>query len=194
MIADVTVREVMDREYLGVNESDDLVDTVELLLREDADTAVVLRGSEPVGVLTPEDVMALVVEGPAPETATVEDAYTAHVPTVKPDLGLREAADVMSAQDVHRLVVTGDPSAAPDGIITAHDVFAIRAPEVEAAPDARADPEQTAANPGSALANDVEAEGTGDFEDQGICGACGTLTRDLASFNGQMLCADCRDM
>lgn len=194
MIADVTVREVMDREYLGASESDALVDTVELLLRSGADTAVVLRGSEPVGLLTPEDVMALVVEGPAPDSATVGDAMTAHVPTIDPDRGLGEAADAMSAQDVQRLVVTRDPSAAPAGIITARDVFAIRASDVDPAPDAKAQPEQVAAGPGSALANDLETESAAEFDDQGICGACGTLTSDLASFNGQLLCADCRDM
>jgi CBS domain-containing protein len=194
MIADVTVREVMDREYLGVSESDDLVETVEMLLREGADTAVVLRGSEPVGVLTPEDVMGLVVEGPPPDVATVGDAMTEHVPTIDPALGLREAADTMSAQDVRRLVATPDPSVAPEGIITAHDVFAIRAADVERSPDANAEREPVPAGPGSALANDVEAEGQADFDDQGICEACGTLTGDLASFNGQLLCADCRDM
>ena len=165
-----------------------------MLLREGADTAVVLRGSEPVGVLTPEDVMALVVEGPAPNAATVGDGMTAHVPTIDPDLGLREAADTMSAQDVRRLVVTRDPSVAPEGIITAHDVFAIRASDVERSPEAGAEPEQVAAGPGSALATGVQGEGRADFDDQGICEACGTLTGDLASFNGQLLCADCRDM
>jgi CBS domain-containing protein len=194
MIADVTVGEVMDREYLGVSESDELVDTVELLLREGANTAVVLRGAEPVGLLTPEDVMALVVEGPAPDSATVGDAMTAHVPTVDPDLGLSEAADTMSAQDVQRLVVTRDPAVAPAGIITAQDVFAIRAPAVERSPDTEPTPDHVAAGPGAALANDVEATEAADFDDQGICGACGTLTGDLASFNGQLLCADCRDM
>lgn len=194
MLADVTVREVMDREYLGVSESDDLVDAVELLLRAATDTAVVLRGSQPVGLLTPEDVMALLVEGPTPDSATVGDAMTAHVPTIDPELGLSEAADTMSAQDVRRLVVTRDPSASPAGIITAQDVFAIRASDVERAPDAGPQPEQVAAGPGSALANDLEPESAADFDDQGICGACGTLTSDLASFNGQLLCADCRDM
>jgi CBS domain-containing protein len=194
MIADVTVRELMDREYLGVSESDDLVDTVELLLREGADTAVVLRGSEPIGLLTPEDVMALVVEGPDPGSATVGEAMTAHVPTVEPDLGLREAADTMSAQDARRLVVTRDPAETPAGIITAHDVFAIRAADVEAGTDEMAEADRVAAGPGSALATDVEAEDAADFDDQGICEACGTLTGDLAAFNGQLLCADCRDM
>jgi CBS domain-containing protein len=194
MNADVTVREVMDREYLGVSEPDDLVETVELLLREGVDTAVVLRGSEPVGVLTCRDVMALLVEGPDPHEASVGDGMTAHVPTVDPKLGLEEAANIMSTQDVRRLVVTRDAAEEPDGIITEHDVFAVRARGPGRDLQAAETSGTVAAGPGSSLAADVEPEGTGDFEDQGICEACGTLTGDLASFNGQLLCADCRDM
>ena len=85
MNTEVSVREVMDREYVGATESDSLVDTVELLLREDAETAVVLRGSEPVGVLTERDVLAVLVDGPDPETATVGDALTESIPTVSPE-------------------------------------------------------------------------------------------------------------
>ncbi|MFB6310902.1 MAG: CBS domain-containing protein [Salinirussus sp.] len=191
MNADVTVRDVMDREYLGVSESDDLVDTVELLLREGLDTAVVLRGEEPVGVLTPRDVMAAVVEGPDPQTASVGEAMTQSVPTVAPDLGLREAADAMSTQDVRRLVVTANGAGGPEGVITAHDVFAVQATEVE---HSGPEDDRVPAGPGAALAADVDSEPADDFEDQGICEACGTLTGDLVSFNGQLLCADCRDM
>jgi CBS domain-containing protein len=194
MNADVTVREVMDREYLGVSESDDLVDAVELLLRQGVDTAVVLRGTEPVGVLTPEDVMALVVDGPDPDEADVGDAMTDHVPTVDPELAVEEAAGVMSAQDVRRLVVTRDAAEEPEGIITEHDVFAIRASSIERDSEEAEEARAVTSGPGSALAADVEPENTEDFEDQGICEACGTLTGDLVSFNGQLLCADCRDM
>ena len=158
MNADVTVREVMDREYLGVSEPDDLVETVELLLREGVDTAVVLRGSEPVGVLTCRDVMALLVEGPDPHEASVGDGMTAHVPTVDPKLGLEEAANIMSTQDVRRLVVTRDAAEEPDGIITEHDVFAVRARGPGRDLQAAETSGTVAAGPGSSLAADVEPE------------------------------------
>lgn len=192
MNADVTVRDVMDREYVGVSESDDLVETAEVLLREGVDTAVVLRGSEPVGVLTCRDVLSLVVEGPPPAEATVEDAMTSSLPTVDPDTALTEAADVMSARNVRRLVVTPDAAAEPEGIITEHDVFAVRASEPEGTAETTEEPGPVQS--GSALASDVKSEGAADFEEQGICEACGTLTGDLVSFNGQLLCADCREI
>lgn len=190
MNADVTVRDVMDREYVGVSESDDLVETVELLLREDAETAVVLRGSDPVGVLTERDILALLVDGPDPGDATVEDAMTASLPTIEPDATLDAAADRMSARSTRRLVVSDGSE--PLGIITEHDLLTSRTHDPtttqEAAPEAAVETNATA------LAAETETGAQDSFEDQGICEVCGTLTSDLSSFNGQLLCADCRDM
>jgi len=188
MNTDVTVREVMDREYLGVSESDGLVETVELLLRKGAETAVVLRGSEPVGVLTERDVLALVVEGPNPQEAAVADAMTESIPRIGPDASLDAAADRMSARESRRLVVTNGGE--PLGVITEHDLLTTRTHEpAEGVNDA---PVGTSA--GTAMAMDAETEIEDTFEDQGICEVCGTFTRDLAAFNGQLLCSDCRDM
>lgn len=191
MKTEVTVREVMDREYVGANESDSLVETVELLLREDAETAIVLRGSNPVGVLTERDVLASLVDGPDPQTATVGDAMTESIPTVSPETSLDAAADEMSARSARRLVVTNGGE--PLGLITEHDLLTTRTHNP--AEDAEGQNVATIeAGAGTALAADNETEAEDNFEDQGICEVCGTFTRDLAAFNGQLLCADCRDM
>lgn len=191
MKTEVSVREVMDREYVGANESDSLVDTVELLLREEAETAVVLRGSEPVGVLTERDVLALLVEGPDPQSATVGDAMTESVPTVSPETSLDEAADQMSTQSARRLVVTNGGE--PLGLITEHDLLATRTRSPSANHE-QGESTTVDAGAGTALATEAETEAEDNFEDQGICEVCGTFTRDLSSFNGQLLCTDCRDM
>jgi len=186
MNPDATVREIMDREFLGVSESDDLVDTVELLLREDKETAVVVRGSEHVGVLTERDVLAVLVEGPDPRDATVADAMTADVPTVEPEETVSTAADVLSTRPTRRLVVTNGNE--PLGIVTEQDILAGQNYPAEP-------PEMTAtATESGGGTTRTTAEESGAFEDQGICEACGTLTRDLTAFNGQLLCAECRDM
>jgi CBS domain-containing protein len=186
MNPDATVREIMDREFLGVSESDDLVDTVELLLREDKETAVVLRGSEHVGVLTERDVLTLLVEGPDPEGATVADAMDESVPTVSPEETVSAAADVLSTRPTRRLVVTNGNE--PLGIVTEQDILAGQTYQSEPTEAATV----TAEAGGPAVR--TTAEESGGFEDQGICEACGTLTRDLTAFNGQLLCAECRDM
>lgn len=188
MNPDATVREIMDREFLGVSESDDLVETVDLLLREDKESAVVLRGSEHVGVLTERDVLAVLVNGPDPQEATVADAMNETVPTVSPTETVSTAADVLSTRPTRRLVVTNGNE--PLGVITEQDIIAGQNYPAEPAEMATA----ATTTDASEASGRAVAEDSGGFEEQGICEACGTLTRDLTAFNGQLLCAECRDM
>jgi len=187
MKPDVTVREMMDREYVGVSESDDLLETVELLLREDAEAAVVQRGSEHVGVLSERDILALLVDGPDPAEATVGDVMRDTIPTVSPDASLASAADRMSSHPTGRLLVTDGEE--PVGMLTERDLLATRRHEHNEIGTGASEAEAVTAEMHGT--NDVPAGG---FEDQGICEACGALTNDLMSFNGQLLCGDCRDM
>lgn len=188
MNAEVQAHEIANREYVGVSESDDLVETVELLLEEGADTAVVLRGSQPVGVVTERDVLAMLVEGPDPHEATVGDTMTEQIPTISPTETLEAAADRMSAQSARRLLVTDGSE--PMGILTEHDLLTARTHQ----PERRDEPLVPAGETGTAMATQAETDMEDSFDDQGICEVCGTMTGSLASFNGQLLCADCRDM
>jgi CBS domain-containing protein len=189
--ADVTVREVMDREYVGVSESDPLVTTVELLLREEVETAVVQRGSEPVGVLTERDVLAAVVEGPPPDEATVGDVMTESVPTIAPETTVEGAASEMATRSSGRLVVTDSQKLL--GLVTERDLLAAQAYQTgESEADATRRETVTAMETAAA-----GVDGTGpdeQFETQSICEGCGTLASDLAGFNGQVLCPECRDL
>jgi len=197
MNENVTVREVMEREFVGVSESDGVLETSELLLREEADLAVVLRGPEPVGVVTDRDVLAHLVSDGDPAAATVEDVMTESVPTVAAEETLPEARDRMSSWSTSWLVVSdgGEPA----GIVTEHDILATSALGSEAT--AQQAMGQTASQ---AVADEVAAAGATatagqtipdePFDDQGICEQCGSLARNLAAFNGQLLCDDCRDI
>jgi len=193
MNSDVTVRDVANREFVGVSESDDLLGTVELLVEEESDTALVMQGSEPVGVLTDRDILGLLATEGGIEGAVVGDAMQPTVPTIESQATIEEAADRMSAEVTRRLVVTDTGETL--GTLTEHDLLATR-------PLASAGPETGQAHPvgeaETALAAEtgtgVESD-TGDgFEEQSICEGCGTLTGDLVAFNGQLLCSDCRDI
>jgi len=187
MNAAVTVREMMDREYVGVSESDDLVDTVELLLREEAEAAVVQRGSEHVGIVTERDILALLVEGPDPTDATVSDAMTESVPSIEPDASLESAADTMSTRSTGRLLVSDGTE--PLGFLTERDLLATRTHERK-----EIESESSEAVTMTMHGTTAETEAKNQFDDQGICEACGKLTQGLAGVNGQVLCSDCREM
>lgn len=194
MNRDVTVREVMDREFVAASESDSVRSTVELMLREEAEPAVVLRGSEPVGVLADRDVLALVVEDVTSlEAATVGDVMTESVPTIAPDQTLAEARDRIAARSTSWLVVTNGGE--PDGVITEHDILSSSTLGTEIdATDGVVDADDQIETSTSATVTRAGATEAGGFEDQSICEKCGALSHDLSMFNGQLLCADCREI
>jgi len=195
MNQNVTVREVMEREFVGVSESDGVLETVELLLREEADLAVVLHGSEPVGAVTDRDVLGHLVDGSDPATATVEDVMTTSVPTISAEKTLPEARDRMSSWSTGWLVVSDGGE--PDGVVTEHDILATSTLGTEATardPVATDQEMRQQAAAASATATEGQSAASDAFDDQGICEQCGSLARDLSSFNGQLLCADCRDI
>ena len=199
MDGDVPVREVMDGEYVGVSESDTVRETAELLLSEGVESVVVLRGTEPVGLVTRGDALAAFVSREG--DARVSEAMRPTVPTVSPNATLGEAADELAALDTGHLVVTdGDE---PVGVLTEHDLVAAS----PFAPGHNPTTPQTATvgrsdDPDVEYGEEVddfveEFEGATTerpFEDQSICEGCGSLARDLSTFNGQLLCADCRDI
>lgn len=194
MNQDVTVREVIDDTYVGVSPSDGVRETVELLLRDGAPVAVVLEGSEAVGVCSDRDVLAMLVEGEDPGSATVDDAMTASVPTIPPDRTLAEARDRMATRSANWLVVTAGGE--PLGVLTEHDLLAgstLGGTETASVADETAGQAAVVAET-TAAGNDAETAQQDSFDDQGICEICGALTHDLSAFNGQLRCADCRDV
>lgn len=193
MLRDVSVREVMNGDYVGISESDGLVESVELLLAEEADVGIVLRGSDAVGALTEQDALAAFVERDAPDATDVGDVMTDSVPTIRPNRGLHEARDRMTTAGTHYLVVSdGDQ---PHGVITEHDLLAGSTIGTEPAPEDEREAESAVMTP-TATAAEAESESATEdaFADQGICEVCGTMTGDLSAFNGQLRCSDCRDV
>ena len=189
MNGSVSVREVMNREYVGASASDALVETTELLVREGEPIALVLEGNDPVGVVTRADILGYLVSKGSPESATVKDVMTESYPSIGPDARLPEARDRMATYNTEWLVVA--EGGGPVGTLTGYDILSSVRLESELT-ETRTETAQVA------TAEEATAEGVtateDSFEEQGICSACGTLTRSLASLNGQLLCADCRDV
>jgi len=204
MDGDVPVREVMDGEYVGVSESDTVRETAELLLSEGVESVVVLRGSDPVGLVTRGDALSAFVSGEG--DARVAEAMRSTVPTVSPGATLGEAADELASLDTGHLVVTDGSQ--PVGVLTERDLVAASpfAPGRESTGPVTAtvgrsdDPDVEYGEQMDDQYDEDDEEFGGSrppdrqFEDQSICEGCGSLARDLSTFNGQLLCVDCRDI
>jgi CBS domain-containing protein len=170
-----TLGSVVTREFVGVGESDTLLGTVRLLAAEDAESAVVLRGRDPIGLVRADDVYDAVTAdgslGDVPVTGVMSDPP----PTLAPSQSLAAAADALSGADADLLLVAeGDDLL---GTVSARDL-------VEAL--AARPPEGRGRSPTAASPDDVV------YSERSICEVCGSFSQSLVQFNGQLVCDDCR--
>ncbi|WP_137287281.1 CBS domain-containing protein [Halorussus salinisoli] len=199
MEGEVTVRDVMSREYVGVSESDTVLGAVRLMHEEGVGCAIVLRGSDPVGIVTESDVLALVAEEGDPAETEVSAVMSEPVVSVSADRELSDAAATMSREDIRRLSVTNDEELV--GLLSERDVISASAsPGVpsfrggsphEVGGEPMGD-ERLSSDPAEVIADD--GEDRYEYSDRSICETCGTLSRELTNVNGQLICADCRDV
>lgn len=192
MDADMTIRDVMSREFVGVSESDPVDETVRLMLEEEADCAVVLRGDDPVGMITDRDVLSMVLDGGDVESATVAEAMNETLSSVRSDRDLAVAIDRLSAANVSRLVVLENGSREPVGLLTHRDVTTAMTHSLR--PRGRPYDTDDALDAGGSGFEMTDTDGTADDTMQSICESCGTLSRSLSNVDGQLLCPDCRDV
>lgn len=180
MNGDVTVRDVMTREYVGVSEGDAIAGVADLMVEAGVEGAVVLRGSEPVGMVDAGDVVAVVAAGGDPASVTARAAMSDDTTAIEADSAISEAVSTLVGLDARRLVVVDDGEAV--GTLSEHDVITARSTFPES--ERRESPVA------------VASEGPADdrFSTQSVCEGCGSLAGSLASVNGQLLCADCRVM
>lgn len=198
MESELTIRDVMTREYVGVSEADTVRGAVEIMRDERAGSVVVLRGTEPVGMMTEWDVLELVADGEDPANTTVEAVMSSPVVSMDADRLLGDAVETMSRHEIRRMAAT-DAEGEVVGVLTERDVIAASAslPGLSTRGERSAEINGLGEAVGDAPSSDL-TDATGsvemEFSGQSICETCGSLTRDLTSVNGQLVCGDCREM
>ncbi len=199
MESELSVRDVMTTDYVGVSESDTVLDVVRLIRDEETSCALVVRGPEPVGILTEWDVLDLVADEHDPAELAVEDAMTTPVIAVGLDRSLTDVATTMARQNIRNVVVESDDGVA--GVVTQRDVIAAASSFQTMTPprssERPVDRDHASAEPAAARAT-AEGEtqllpnGGDEYTTQGVCEVCGSLAESLWDANGQLVCADCR--
>lgn len=178
----VTIRDVMSRDYVAVNEGDPLIGAAELMDAENNECAVVLRGQDAVGMVHATDIVGMIAGGTDLTNTTVGDSMTAPVTTVNPDADLSTAIQLVADGDARPAVVQANEEVL--GIVSEHDIVTAYAVLKDLQTE-----EQPLAAP-VADAGPLDAE----YSDQGVCEVCGSLSRRLTDHNGQLVCPDCLEM
>ncbi len=190
MESELSVRDVLTKEYVAASESDTVLGAVELMRTEHVGCVLVLRGSDPVGIMTEWDVLGLVDDERDPAETLVEDVMSTPVVTIDADRSLTDAADTMTRENFRNLVVfDGDDLL---GVLTQRDVIA--AAGSFQATTAPSRPQKPPIGHPSSTDTDAELRPNGgdEYTTQGVCEACGSLAESLWESNGQLVCADCR--
>ncbi|QCS43036.1 cyclic nucleotide-binding/CBS domain-containing protein [Natrinema versiforme] len=199
MESELSVRDVLTTDYVGVSESDAIRDVVRLMREERTSCALVVRGAEPVGIVTEWDVLGLVADARDPGETTVGDTMTTPVITVDPDRSLTDVATTMARQNIRNVVVEDEDGIV--GLVTQRDVIAAAGSFQATMTPARSSEPPVDREPGAAAATARAPEegdsqllpnGGDEYTTQGVCEACGSLADSLWDANGQLVCADCR--
>lgn len=196
MNADVSIRDVAARNFVGVTESDAVDGASRLMRADDTSCAVVLRGSDPVGIVTERDVVDLVANGADPSATAVREIMSEPVVTMDAEESLAHAAERMGTETIRHLVVTDGEEVF--GVLAANDILTARA--VESPPGGgtpSGDPStgELIENGGMDVVDDRDAESTeATYDPQSICEKCGALTDSLTETNGQLVCENCQEV
>lgn len=121
---------VLTEQFETVEPDVDLVSVVRRMRETGADDTVVVEGDEPVGVITYRDVAVRTYgEDRVSDDLTAEDVMTPDPVTITTDVGLIEAARMMSDTGVRRLPVV-DSEGSLLGMLEAYDLTRLVADEL----------------------------------------------------------------
>lgn len=173
----VSVREVMSADFVGVTEGEPVADVAGVLLEHNEDTAVVIRGGTPIGLIRARDLLAAVGDATPGE---VIDAYI-HEPvaTIDSDSTIGHAADRLLTTEADRLIVV-DLDGRALGVVGPRDVLSAADTLLE---DHLED--TSVASSTRTLTN---------MSQQGVCESCGRLADTLTDVDGSLVCEACLEL
>lgn len=116
------LREIMTRQVHLVSHSQTIQEAAQMMRDEDIGMLPVFNGAQVIGVLTDRDiVVSAVARGLNPTRAHVTEAMTKNVIACQADTSINEAAQLMKANQIRRLVVI-DRDKRPIGIVSIGDI------------------------------------------------------------------------
>ena len=103
----MAIRDLMTPNPTTCEPSTTVTDVARLMASEDVGPAPIVEGERLVGIVTDRDlVVRVLAEGRDPSSTTVGEIASSDLVTVTPDTELQEALNLMSDNQVRRLLVT----------------------------------------------------------------------------------------
>lgn len=117
------VRDVMTQATVTESRQDSLRSAAERMWRQQTGSLLIAEGGHLLGIITERDLLRAVALGADPDKTTVDDAMTAEVFTVTPDMQLQEAAREMAGRWIRHLPVVAAGELL--GVVSMRDVTGV---------------------------------------------------------------------
>jgi CBS domain-containing protein len=119
----VQVRDVMTQATVTESQQDSLRSAAERMWRQQTGSLLITEGGQLAGIITERDVLRAIAFGADPDKTSVDEAMTAEVYTVGPDMQLQDAAREMAARWIRHLPVVEDGQLL--GVVSMRDVTGV---------------------------------------------------------------------
>ncbi len=117
------VRDVMTQATVTESQQDSLRSAAERMWRQQTGSLLITEGGQLAGIITERDVLRAIAFGADPDKTSVDEAMTAEVYTVAPDMQLQDAAREMAARWIRHLPVVEDGQLL--GVVSMRDVTGV---------------------------------------------------------------------
>lgn len=117
------VRDVMTQATVTESQQDSLRSAAERMWRQQTGSLLITEGGQLAGIITERDVLRAIAFGADPDKTSVDEAMTAEVYTVTPDMQLQDAAREMAARWIRHLPVVEDGQLL--GVVSMRDVTGV---------------------------------------------------------------------
>ncbi len=117
------VRDVMTQATVTESRHDSLRSAAERMWRQQTGSLIITEGGQLTGIITERDVLRAVALGADPDKTSVDDAMTAEVYTVPPDMQLQDAAREMATRWIRHLPIVAGGQLL--GVVSMRDVTGV---------------------------------------------------------------------
>ena len=117
------VRDVMTQATVTESRHDSLRSAAERMWRQQTGSLLITDGGQLTGIITERDLLRAVALGADPDKTSVDDAMTAEVYTVPPDMQLQDAARQMATRWIRHLPIVDDGQLL--GVVSMRDVTGV---------------------------------------------------------------------
>lgn len=171
------VKEVMRRYVVSVTPNITVSRAAQIMTNNRIGSVIVLENNNPTGILTVEDIVALISRGQNPGVIKVGEIPKREFVTVSPEDDIVKVARKMIKSGVKRMPVIRNGNL--EGIITDKELLVVSPQLIEILSEK--------------LKMRIERVAQPDQLISGICEKCESYSDELKNLGGRWLCEDCRN-